>query len=172
MSSAGIRGKTPVEQSSGAFTVDTAADSSAAQTASQAGAGKEPPKLGTTVFEHASARNAGSASPTGINSPSAGALAGTGGAPGPSAGQAGPRLGTTAFEHALSRTSGNPLSRASGTPSSAPTSFRGPSAGASDPATGGMPRTLHMLAPPPPRPPSSPLPTFVMFHVVLGLVNL
>lgn len=137
--SAGIRGKTPVEQSSGAFTEDTTADSSAAQTSSQPGMGKEPPKLGTTAAQHASTRNPASGSPTGINSPSA-ALAGTAG---PSAGQAGPRLGTTAFEHALSRTSGKPLNRASGTPGSPPSSFKGPSAGATDPASGGLQGTLQ-----------------------------
>lgn len=136
---AGVRGKTPVEQSSKAFTEDAAVDSSAAQTPSQAGQGREPLKLGTTAAEHAS-RNA---SPTAINSPSAGAgpFASTG--PGASAGQAGPRLGTTAFEHALSRTSGKPLGRTSGTFSSPPTSFKGPSARASDPASDGVQGTLE-----------------------------
>ena len=141
---AGIRGKTPVEQSSGAFTEDNAADSSAAQTTPHSGTGKEPLKLGTTAAQHASTRSAGSASPTAINSPSA-AFAGTGGASGPSAGQAGPRLGTTAFEHALSRTSGKPLNRPSGTPGSPQTSFKGPSASASDPASGGMQGTPQNL---------------------------
>ena len=131
-----------MEQSSGAFTEDTTADSSAAQASSQPGMGKEPLKLGTTAAQHASTRNAVSGSPTGINSPSA-ALAGTGGAAGPSGGQAGPRLGTTAFEHALSRTSGKPLNRASGTPGSPPSSFKGPSAGATDPASGGLQGTLQ-----------------------------
>ena len=129
-----------MEQSSGAFTEDAAADSSASQTTSQPETGKEPLKLGTTAAQHASTRKPGSGSPTGINSPSA--LAGTGGTSGSSAGQAGPRLGTTAFEHALSRTSGNPLNRPSGTPGSPPTSFKGPSASATDPASGGMQGTL------------------------------
>lgn len=131
-----------MEQSSGAFTEDTAADSSASQTTSQPGAGKEPLKLGTTAAQHASTRNPASGSPTGINSPSA-ASAGTGGAAGPSAEPAGPRLGTTAFEHALSRTSGNPLNRASGTPGSPSSSFKGPSASATDSASGGMQGTLQ-----------------------------
>lgn len=146
-----MRGKTAVEQSSQAFTQDTAADSSAAQTPSsaaqtppQAGAGREPLKLGTTAAEHASSRNA---SPTGINSPSAGAIAGpfasTGVGSGASGGQAGPRLGTTAFEHALSRTSGTPLGRSSGTFSSPPTSFKGPSGGARDPASDAEQGTLN-----------------------------
>ena len=140
---AGMRGKTAVEQSSEAFTQDTAADSSAAQVPPQAGADREPLKLGTSAAEHASSRNA---SPTGINSPSAGAVAGpfagTGGAPGAVGGQSNPRLGTTAFEHALARTSGNPLVRTSGAFSSPPTSFKGPSAGASDPALDGVQGTL------------------------------
>ena len=140
---AGVRGKTPVEQSSGAFTEDTTADSSASQTTSHPGTGQEPLKLGTTAAQHASTRNAGSGSPTGINSPSA-ASAGTAGVAGPSPGQAGPRLGTTAFEHALSRTSGNPLNRPSGTPGSPQTSFKGSSAVTSDPASGGMQGTPHL----------------------------
>ena len=146
-----------MEQSSEAFSGDAASDSSAPQSSGQAQGPKEPLKLGTTVFEHATARNPGPASPTGINSPSAGAGLGTGigagagqsgsiaGGPGTSAGQAAPPLvlGTTVFEHALSRTSGNPLGRTSGTPSSPRTSFKGPSAGATEPTSAGLQGSLH-----------------------------